>query len=275
MLRRSALASAVIAAALAACGDPIERTSSTFVPPTPSASPAPTASPSVEVPLIALDVRLGRGAEQPGLQTPAPGGSELQGPRSFAVDEAGHVWLWDQANRRAIAYDGAKLFRAVALPDVPADAAGLLIAADRLYLRTVDDRGSGLSELEIDLATGRILRRAELQRGQPPIYPFERVTFGRVGDVTKGVAQRVGSDAKGNRYERQFMLQASILTYGSLIQRVEPSGRVDAIAFFSIQSPAANDYFVRKDGAVYQMEWLWGAGTYERVAVTRIIAPRP
>jgi hypothetical protein len=194
------------------------------------------------------------------------------GPETIAIDDGGVVWLFDQAKSRAAAYDKGVFLRAVALTDVPRGARGLLVTGGRIYLRIVDDSGTSSSELELDATTGRLVRRADLRQGATTIYPFERIAFGSSRAAQKGVADPLGHDALGNRYERNVSLQWTQGQCFSVIRRITLAGIDLAEACFDIGGPAT-DYFVARDGAVYQLEQLYTGTALDRFAVTRVMSP--
>lgn len=219
-----------------------------------------------------LDVRAGTDVTQPGTIPPGPGGSLTLGPETHAVDEVGIVWLYDQAKSRVIAYDQGRFVQAVAVPDVPRGASALLVASGRIYFRIIDDVGTASTELELDGITGKLLRRSDMRTGAPSLYPYERVPLPYMRLTAKGVDDVLGHDALGNRYERHYFAQWSAGQCFSVIRRITSSGRDIADACFDVGS-YATDYFVARDGAVYQLEQLYSGPTLDRFAVTRVISP--
>lgn len=242
-------------------------TVATSVPSVASATPTAVASPRLELPLVLLDVRAGTGVSQPGTIPPGPGGSLTIGPETHAVDEAGAVWLYDQAKSRVVAYDKGRFVRAVSVPDVPRRASALLVAGGRIYFRTFEGSGAA-TELELDGITGKLLRRS----GAPSLYPYERTQLPYVPSTAKGVDDVLGLDALGNRYERHYFAQWSAGQCFSVIRRIAPSGQDLAEACFDVGS-YATDYFVARDGAVYQLEQLYSGSRLDRFAVTRVMSP--
>ncbi|HET7699439.1 MAG TPA: hypothetical protein VFM06_01075 [Candidatus Limnocylindria bacterium] len=259
-----------------ACGEGAGAPAAGPASPSPAASAAPTttpaATPKLEMPSVLLDVRAGAEVSRPGTIPPAPGGAVTRGPETHAVDEAGLVWLFDQAKSRVAVYDRDGFVRAVAVPDVPRGAGGLLVTGGRLYFRLADDHGVGYRELELDATTGRVLRDVDLRAGAASIYPFERVALAWIPSTQKGVDDRLGHDAFGNEYLRHYFLQSRAGQCFFVVRRVTPFGDVVAEACFDVGS-TARDYFVRRDGAVYQLEQLYTGASLDRFAVTQIMSP--
>ena len=212
-------------------------------------------------------MRAGIDVSQPGTILPGPGGAGTVGPETHAVDEAGAVWLYDQAKSRVIAYANGRFVRAVAVPDVPRRASALLVAGGKIYFRSFEGSGAA-TELELDGITGKLLRRS----GAPSLYPYERTQLSNVPATVKGVDDVLGLDALGNRYERHYFAQWSAGQCFSVIRRITPSGQDLAEACFDVGS-YATDYFVARDGAVYQLEQLYSGPTLDRFAVTRVMSP--
>lgn len=237
-----------------------------------TATPAGVASPRLEVPLLLLDVRAGADLAQPGTIPPGPGGSQTLGPETHAVDEAGVVWLYDQAKSRVIGYDQGRFTRAVDVPDVPRGASALLVANGRIFFKVIDDVGTVLAELELDGLTGKLLRRSDTRTGAPSLYPYERVPRPYISSTAKGVDEVLGSDVFGNRYERHYFPQWSAGQCFSVIRRITPAGQDIAEACFDVGSHA-RDYFVGRDGAVYQLEQLYTGQALDRFVVTRVMSP--
>lgn len=265
------------ASSLSACGGGADVSLATATPTaSPSALPstAPTAQPSpkLELPLLLLDVRAGPGASLPGTIPPSPGGSQWRGPETLFVDDAGRVWLFDQAKSRVIAYDNGAFVRAIPVPDAVRGAAGLLLHGGRIYLRSVDDRGAGQAEFELDGTTGRLLRSANVARGEASIYPYERLVIGWIPETAKGVDDVLGQDGFGNRYMRHAFAQWSAGQCFFVIRRITPRGEDVAEACFGVGS-YARDYLVAPDGAVYQLEQLYTGSVPDRFAVTRVMSP--
>lgn len=203
---------------------------------------------------------------------PMAGGSLTRGPETIAVDEDGVLWLYDQAKARAVAYEKGVFLRAVAVGDLPRGARGLLVANGKIYLRVIDDKGTVYTELEIDASSGRTMRSADVGAGAASIYPYERVALGFMRPEQKGVPDVLGHDGYGNRYERAVVLQWSRGECFSVIRRITSAGVDLAEACFDIGG-AATDYFVARDGAVYQLEQLYTGATLDRFAVTRVMSP--
>lgn len=270
------LAMTVLILSAAGCGVATPSGAMTTPVPPPSASVRATATsaatPQLEVPAVLLDVRAGSDPSQPGTISPSCCGSLTRGPETLAVDDAGVVWLYDQAKSRVVGYEQGRFARGVDVPDVPRGASALLVANGRLFFKVIDDVGTVYAELEMDGMTGELMRRSDTRTGAPSLYPYERVPRPYMSSTAKGVDELLGRDAFGNRYERHYFMQWSAGQCFSVIRRITPSGQSVAEACFDVGSHA-RDYFVGRDGAVYQLEQLYSGPTLDRFVVTRIMSP--
>lgn len=212
-----------------------------------SAQPRPIASGDPLPPGIVLDVRTGSGPDQPGV-TRTEG--VARGPASIAVDDMGLLYLWDRANARVMVYDAGRLARVVKV-SLPADARELEVLNGTMYFAR---NGPGTrQEWELDATTGAVLRTV------PPAPSGGQTTFYRTARWTPGTPSvspgtwPIGVDRYGNRYERWLDGTCSRGAAVCLeIRRRAATGTLIATAT-EPAGIAVEDYYVARDGAVYEL----------------------
>jgi hypothetical protein len=235
--------------------------------------PAPPASgPSLgpaAPPGVVLDLRIGTGPDQPGVSHTA--NNPALGPTSVAVDEAGQVYLWDQANGRVLVYDGGRLARKIPVT-VPPQARELEVLNSNLYF-AFNAPGSR-REWELDATTGATLRTIPppLTGRQSTLYPTTRWT---PATPTVNGVWPIGVDRYGNRYERFIDGTCShgAAVCGEVRRRSATGALLDTAA-----EPAGitvEDYYVGRNGDVYELRADRGASDVVGVFVIRLLSALP
>lgn len=223
------------------------------------------------VPVRILSVATNGDAETPGVTPEQAGGIPARGPRSFAVEEP-DLFIWDQARLRVLVYQ-QRFSKAVSIPSVDPRAVALLVTPGHYYLRIQGDSAEPWTEFEIDSASGRILRTAEIRtRGDPPLYPRTRPGRPPAGEKGAG-ADGLGADMHGNRYER-FARTSGCDPAGCIeLRRVDPTGRVSAVLFQPTDA-RWEDLYVSSRGGLYGLRWERdAAGQIVAASVFRLIPP--
>jgi hypothetical protein len=221
-----------------------------------------TASVKIETPLDVLQLTLG-GADRPGVG-PEPFGVTPRGPISFAV-EGDTVFVLDQVNARVLLYRGGVLVRGIALDGYDPYANGLLIAGDRLYLRSL---APGEREYEYDLA-GRLLRSVPVSAGVT-IYPRVRPTY----SPGPGKSQaELGTDSVGRTYTRAVLTQCAA-SECIRISRLSKSGVLETYASEPLGTTPV-DFYVSSDGGVHELLWGYDAGQPRTATVRRLLSAAP
>lgn len=237
----------------------------------PASDPVPRTPP--DPPGVLLDLRLGPRDDQPGLSAASPGLTP-RGPTSLAVDEQGRVYLWDQAKSRVLVYAGHTLVRQIPLPqDIPGAARQLEVLNGKLYLALLDDTGARSNEWELDAATGALLRTVPPAPGprRSTLYPTARY----VPTSSLAAPPPIGIDRYGNRYERFIDPTCSRGAAVCLeVRRFSPSGALLTHASEPAGADIA-DYYVARDGAVYELRNDRSGSALSGVFVVRLLSALP
>jgi hypothetical protein len=184
-----------------------------------------------------------------------------RGPISFAV-EGDAVFVLDQVNARVLVYRSGVLANRIALDSYEPYANGLLIAGDRLYLRSLAPEGR---EYEYDLA-GRLLRSVPVSAGVT-IYPRVRPTY----SPGPGKSQaELGTDSLGRMYTRAVLTQCAVSDC-IRISRLSKGGVIETYASEPLGT-APVDFYVSSGGAVHELLWGYDAGQPRTATVRRLLS---
>jgi hypothetical protein len=213
---------------------------SSGAPPSASIAPSPSPQGTVRSPVIetaAVVARIPIGsAGQPHVQGAGLGGAGWTGPRSFAVEASGRIWVWDSLARSLYVYDAEGGPQTVFATDLPESASDLLAAAGKLYLRTdsvvyVVDPTTGKTSATL---TGAAATTA---------YPRTRARLIALG---KDQVQALGTDANGSTYERTSCFDC--FEY----RRVAGGA---AVTLVRTDSGPVVDFYLDDRGGVYELLW--------------------
>jgi hypothetical protein len=232
-----------------------------------SSSSAPSSlrpSPNAEQPVLVASMPIGQ-AGTPMVRREGTGGAGWDGPHTFAVDDAGDIWVWDALAQRLFRYDGRGTLRdSFALTASGDDGlllgsvSDLLASRGQLFLRTPP--GFAPRVFVIDVLR-RMLSSVVSGSAATAAYPRERVGGATGG---KNAVTTLGSDQDGNTY-RVTNACAGCLEF----QRVR-GGIITAV---SRTSNAAVDYYLDEHGAIYELAWSPATDAPQQLLVNRILAP--
>jgi len=231
----------------------------------PSAPPSLTPSPNAEQPVLVASMPIGQ-AGTPTVRHEGTGGAGWDGPRTFAVDDAGDIWVWDGLALRLFRYDARGMLR----DSFPLTASGddglllgsasdLLASRGQLFLRTPPGLAPRVFVIDV---LRRMLSSVVSGSAATTAYPRERVGGATGG---KDAVTTLGSDLDGNTY-RVTSACAGCLEF----QRVR-GGVITAVSRTS--TPAVADYYLDERGAIYELAWSPATDAPQQLLVNRILAP--